>query len=240
MKSVKKLLVVALSVALCLCLCVVLGACNKETVAPAPTGTGEVATYTVTVKSAGGLPLEKVAVSVYADNSLTDLKGYDETDENGKATIELEKGINYAISLSGCPKGYKVEDSYSFSGTETELSLTSEVIKDGNLADTTLAVGDIMYDFTVTTPDGAKVTLSELLQEKKMVLLNFWYTSCSWCVTEFPYMEEAYQMYKDDVAIVAVDPLGETDDAIKAFPTNYNLNLTFPLAACPSTWAVTV
>ena len=239
MKSVKKLLVVAFSVALCLCLCVVLGACNKETVAPAPAGTGEVATYTVTVKSAGGLPLEKVAVSVYADNSLTDLKGYDETDENGKATIELEKGINYAISLSGCPKGYKVEDSYSFSGTETELSLTSEVIKDGNLADTTLAVGDIMYDFTVTTPDGAKVTLSELLQEKKMVLLNFWYTSCSWCVTEFPYMEEAYQMYKDDVAIVAVDPLGETDDAIKAFPTNYNLNLTFPLAACPSTWANT-
>lgn len=239
MKRMKNVFTAVLAIALSLCLCMVLGACNKETVAPAPTGTGEVATYTVTVKSAGGLPLEKVAVSVYADNSLTDLKGYDETDENGKATIELEKGINYAISLSGCPKGYKVEDSYIFSGTETELTLTSEVIKGENLADTTLAVGDIMYDFTVTTPDGTKVTLSELLQEKKMVLLNFWYTSCSWCVTEFPFMEEAYQLYKDKVGIVAVDPLNETDDAIKAFPAGYNLNLTFPLAACPSTWANT-
>jgi hypothetical protein len=29
------------------------------------------------------MPLEKVAVSIYADDSLSDMKGYDETDENG-------------------------------------------------------------------------------------------------------------------------------------------------------------
>ena len=238
MKNHKKLFAAILAVVVCLCLCVALGACNKEKT-PAATGNGEMATYTVTVKSAGGLPLEKVAVSVYADGSLSDLKGYDETDEKGIATIELEGGIDYAISLSGCPKGYQVEDSYSLNGTKTEIVLTSSVVQGESLGDTTLKLGDIMYDFTVTTPDGEKIVLSELLKEKKMVLLNFWYTSCSWCVTEFPFMEEAYQMYKDDVAIVAVDPLNETDDAIKAFPVNYNLNLTFPLAACPTTWANT-
>ena len=52
-------------------------------------------------------------------------------------------------------------------------------------------------------------------------------------------MEEAYQMYKDDVGIVAVDPLGESDEAIAAFPVNYSLSLSFPLAACPTTWANT-
>ena len=238
MRNYKKMFAAILAVAVCLCLCVALGACNKEQT-PVATGNGQVSTYTVTVKSAGGLPLEKVAVSVYADKSMSDLKGYDETDEKGIATIELEGGVDYAVSLSGCPKGYKVEDSYSFNGTKAEIVLTSSVVQGESLGDTTLKLGDIMYDFTVTTPDGQKIVLSELLKEKKMVLLNFWYTSCSWCVTEFPFMEEAYQMYKDDVAIVAVDPLGETDDAIKAFPANYNLNLTFPLAACPTTWANT-
>ena len=238
MRNMKKLFAAVLVIAVCLCLCVALGACNKEGVSSAG-GTGEMATYTVTVKSAGGLPLEKVAVSAYADSSLSDLKGYDETDEKGVATIQLEKGIDYAIALSGYPKGYAVESSYSFSGEKAEIVLTSSVVQGESLGDTTMKLGDIMYDFTVTTPDGTKVTLSELLKEKKMVLMNFWYTSCSWCVTEFPYMEEAYQMYKDDVAIVAVNPLNEGDDAIKAFPTNYNLNLTFPLAACPSTWANT-
>lgn len=238
MRNLKKLIAAVLVIAVCLCLCVTLGACNKEE-SSSGNGTGEKATYTVAVKSAGGLPLEKVAVSVYADSSMSDLKGYDETDEKGVATIELESGANYAISLSGYPKGYTVEQSYSFSGTKAEIVLTSSVVQGESLGDTTMGLGDIMYDFTVTTPDGEKIVLSELLKEKKMVLLNFWYTSCSWCVTEFPFMEEAYQMYKDDVAIVAVDPLNETDDAIKAFPTNYNLNLTFPLAACPTTWANT-
>lgn len=238
MKNYKKLFAAILAVTVCLCLCVALGACNKQETSVA-TGNGETATYTVTVKSAGGMPLEKVAVSVYSDKSMSDLKGYDETDEKGIATIELEGGINYAVSLSGCPKGYQVEDSYSLSGTSTEIVLTSSVVQGESLGDTTLGLGDIMYDFTVTTPDGTKITLSDLLKDKKMVLLNFWYTSCSWCVTEFPYMEEAYQLYKDDVAIVAVDPLGETDDAIKAFPTNYNLELSFPLAGCPTTWANT-
>jgi len=238
MSRMKKILAMILAVATVLCMCAGLAGCNNKE-GTAETVNGEAGTYTVTVKSAGGLPLKGVAVSVFADDALTDMKGYAETNEDGVATMELDGKNKYAITLSTVPKGYAVEKSYSFNGTKADITLTSSVIKDGNLADTTLGLGDIMYDFTVTTPGGEKVTLSEMLEEKKMVLLNFWYTSCSWCVTEFPFMEEAYQMYKDDVGIVAVDPLGETDDAIAAFPVNYSLNLSFPLAACPTTWANT-
>ena len=225
-----------------LVLAVVLGVCagcgKKKENAPA----GEVVeagTYTVTVKSAGGLPLSGVAVSVFADDTLADMKAYNETNEEGVATMQLEGGDNYAFTLTSVPKGYTTEPFYRFEGTNTEITLTSSVITDGNLADVTLGLGDVMYDFTVTTPDGEKVTLSEMLKEKDMVLVNFWYTTCSWCVTEFPYMEEAYQMYQDKVGIVAVNPLGESDDAIRNFPTNYNLSLSFPLASCPTTWAAT-
>ncbi|MBQ8358540.1 MAG: redoxin domain-containing protein [Oscillospiraceae bacterium] len=238
MSKMKKILSLILVIAVVLSMCAALSACKKENGSD-ETGSGEAGNYTVTVKSAGGMPLEGVAVSVYADDSLSDLKGYDETDENGAASIELDGSSNYAITLSGAPKGYAVEDFYRFEGTKAEIALTSSLITGESLGDTTLKLGDVMYDFTVTTPDGTKVILSEMLKEKKMVLLNFWYTGCSWCVTEFPFMEQAYQQYIDDVGIVAVDPLGETDAAIAAFPTNYNLSLSFPLAACPTTWSNT-
>lgn len=236
MKNVKKLLAcfLALTVVFSLAACG-----GQQGGSTATTPAGEKTAYTVTVKSAGGLALEKIAVSVYADDTLTDLQGYDETDENGQAVIELPQKDGYAISLSGLPKGYTAESSYSFEGNKAQITLTSALIKDENLADTQLKLGDIMYDFTVTDPEGNRINLSEMLSEKKMALINFWYTGCSWCVTEFPYMEEAYQMYQDKVGIVALDPLGETDAAIAAFPSNYDLNLTFPLAACPTTWANT-
>ena len=227
-----------LALAMVLSMSVSLAGCGKDDEPPA-TASGVAGTYTVTVESAGGMPLEGVAVSVYADDTLTDMKGYNETDENGQVSMELDGQDAYAITVTSAPDGYAVEEYYRFDGTSAKIVLTSSVITDGNIADVTLGLGDVMYDFTVTTPDGTKVTLSEMLAEKKMVLLNFWYTSCSWCVTEFPYMEEAYKMYEDKVGIVAVDPLGETDDAIAAFPASYNLELSFPLAACPSSWANT-
>lgn len=234
----KKILTLILVLAMVMTMSAGLAGCKKDPNGSA-TGTGEAGTYTVTVTSAGGLPLEGVAVSVFADDTLADMKGYDETDEKGSVSIELDGQDPYAITLSSVPKGYAVEEIYHFDGTEAEIVLTSSVVTGENLGDVTLGLGDIMYDFTVTTPDGTKVTLSEMLKEKEMVLLNFWYTTCSWCVTEFPYMEEAYKMFEDKVGIVAVDPLGEADEAIAAFPTNYSLSLSFPLAGCPTTWANT-
>ena len=238
MIRMKKLLAIFLVLATMLTMSVSLAGCGKEDETSA-TGSGVAGTYTVTVETAGGMPMQGIAVSVFADDTLADMKAYNETDEKGTVSMELDGQDPYAITLSSVPKGYAVEDVYHFDGTSLKIVLTSSVVTGENMGDVTLGLGDIMYDFTVTTPDGTKVTLSEMLKEKKMVLVNFWYTSCSWCVTEFPFMEEAYQMYKDDVGIVAVDPLGEADEAIAAFPANYGLSLSFPLAACPSSWANT-
>ena len=237
MRTMKKLLALVLVLATVLGVC---AGCKKQGANTGDAGAaGEAGTYAVSVKSEGGLPLEGVAVSVFADDTLADLKGYGETDEEGKVSIELPGGDNYAITLSTVPKGYATEQLYRFDGTTADITLTSSVITEGNLADVTLGLGDVMYDFTVTTPDGTEVKLSEMLKEKKMVLINFWYTTCSWCVTEFPFMEEAYQMYQDQVGIVAVNPMNEGSEAIAAFPASYGLNLTFPLAECPTTWANT-
>ena len=198
-------------------------------------GTG--GNYTVSVKTFGGMPMSGVDVYVYTDSSLSEMKDARKTDDNGLVSFTLPAGKDYAVTLENVPKGYDKKASYSFSGNTANIILKSSLITGEDLSTMSMKLGDVMPDFTVTTPDGEKVTLSKMLEEKDMVLINFWYTTCSWCVTEFPYMEQAYQQYKDKVGIVAVNPLGESDAAIKAFPSNYSLDLSFPLAACPTSWA---
>ena len=68
MSRMKKILAMFLAVATVLCMCAGLAGCNKQSGTDA-TGSGEAGAYTVTVKSAGGLPLKGVAVSVFADDT---------------------------------------------------------------------------------------------------------------------------------------------------------------------------
>ncbi len=192
-------------------------------------GTGEKVNYTVSVKTIGGMTLEGVVVTVYSDNSFEDLEGYATTDANGIATVKLPQLDGYAIKLSGVPEGYLIEDYYTFSGTSAAITLTSKVISNTSLTGVTYRLGSIMRDFTVTTTEGKTVTLSKLLEEKDAVLINFWYTTCSWCVEEFPYMESAYQTYSEDIAIVALDPYTtDSMEDIRVFKNSYGL--TFDMA----------
>lgn len=250
MNNLKKSISLLAVLAVIFSMCGVFAGCDsnaaKNTTAPATTApaateppatqpAGDMADYTVTVKSAGGMGLEGAAVSVFTDEALTNLQGYTQTDKDGNATLQLPQNGQYYIGLSGIPKGYALEPYYTFNGTSANITVSSSLVQ--GETPSSLKLGDVMYDFTVTTPNGTSITLSEMLKEKDMVLLNFWYTGCSWCVTEFPFMEKAYQMYQEDVGIIAMDPMGESNEAIAAFPASYGLELTFPLVSCSSSWA---
>jgi peroxiredoxin len=92
-----------------------------------------------------------------------------------------------------------------------------------------LSLGDKMPELTVTTAEGETLLLSELLQTKKMVVLNFWYADCIWCVREFPVMEAAYQQYREDVEILALNPFDAAGNIV-AFRQEHSLS--FPMAGC--------
>ena len=200
------------------------------------------AEYSVTVKSAGGLALSGVNVYIYTDDTLEDLVNYTTTDAAGVAKITLKKNDKYVAVLSGMPEGYKTEACYPLSGTATEITLTSSVIDNTDHSGKSYQLGDVMRDFSVVDSDGNTQKLSELLKTKKMVLINFWYTTCSWCVKEFPYMDAVYQQYKDDVEIVALNHStlsGDSEEGIKNFKDNFYTDyvgegaeggLSFPMA----------
>ena len=94
--------------------------------------------------------------------------------------------------------------------------------------------GEALPDFTVATIDGGSFTLSEALKEKDMVLINLWATWCPPCEMEFPFMEEAYELYQDKVAVVALSIEPEDTDAKLAEYAEAH-GMTFPVGSASGT-----
>lgn len=87
-------------------------------------------------------------------------------------------------------------------------------------------LGDEMPDFSVTLVDGSTFILSEVLKEKQLVLINLWYSKCTPCRLEFPFMQAAWEKYRDQVSVVAlsVDP-SDTPDVIRDYMKDVRLAL---------------
>ncbi len=182
--------------------------------------------YIVTLKSAGGLPLKGVTLLVYADAGLSDLKGYGLTDDKGQAVIALPAGGAYYLDVTDAPKGYHTEDSYKLTDVNYEIVLTSQVITEAKTEGGIYKLGDVMHEVEFTDTKGNTQKLSEVLKEKDMVLLNFWYDGCTWCDAEFPYMQAVYEQFSDKVEIFALSPIDELP-AIEYYQNQ--MELTFPM-----------
>lgn len=132
---------------------------------------------------------------------------------------------SYDIEVDGLPTGYKFTETTTKPQTIAkegfEAFIQIEPIELGPIMEATpigtvYSLGDVMYDFTVKTSDNTTFTLSEVLKEKDMVLINFWATWCGPCKSEFPAMNAAYEQTKDDVAVLAISTT-DTMSAVKDF-----------------------
>ena len=91
--------------------------------------------------------------------------------------------------------------------------------------------GQLMPDFTVSLTDGTTATLSELLKEKDLVVLNIFASWCGPCEREFPEMEEVYQANSDRMEIVSVSGYADdTMDVISEYKAGHNLSFPMGLA----------
>jgi peroxiredoxin len=100
---------------------------------------------------------------------------------------------------------------------------------------TTTPVGEHLPapDFTLSTPSGASLSLSEL--RGKVVLLNFWATWCVPCRKEMPGIEALYQRYKDrglEVVAISLDKIEAAP--VEAFAKD--VGVTYRVLLDPS-WA---
>ena len=100
-------------------------------------------------------------------------------------------------------------------------------------------LGETIEDFTVTALGGQTVTLSELLKEKDMVLLNLWATWCGPCEAEFPAMEAAYEQYQDKVAVVALSTEPEdTEEILAEYAASHGMTFAVGWLGAPKSRAV--
>lgn len=193
------------------------------------------ADFTVKVKSVGGALFENACIRIYSDESLENLVWAADLDKNGNTSFTGTENTAYYAIIENIPDGYNLKDSYVIENSETEILLESSLLPESDLDKKNFKEGDIFCDFTVTDSTGVAYTLSDLLETKKAVILNFWFLNCDPCKMEFPYLEQAYTDFSSDIEVIAINPIDGNDEKISAFAKDNSL--TFPMAKGDDKWA---
>jgi cytochrome c biogenesis protein CcmG/thiol:disulfide interchange protein DsbE len=92
-------------------------------------------------------------------------------------------------------------------------------------------IGSLAQDFTATTVDGKKVSLSGL--KGHPVWLTFGATWCAACVAEAPDVQAAYEKFKPKGAVVLAIFIREDSATVKDYADR--VGLTYPKVADPDT-----
>ncbi|MBE7086182.1 MAG: TlpA family protein disulfide reductase [Clostridiales bacterium] len=246
MKLFKKAALLCLSLLTCFSATFAIAACkdNDDTGASNPNSSVDSSVenddnasyvYRVSVQNATGFGFPGVTVTLMdGDKEIASKK----TNAAGNANFKNEdiSTLNaYMVALSDLPDGYVVEESANLitspnAGTQVIAKINPTGVIQGTRPENKgyYQLGDVMYDFTVTTSDNSTVTLSEILKEKDMLLLNFWATWCAPCKMEFPAMQNAYAEYIDQVSVLAVST---TDDKNSVAAFKQSSGLTFDMAS---------
>lgn len=85
-------------------------------------------------------------------------------------------------------------------------------------------IGSPALEFSLPGLDGEQVRLSEFIG--RPVVLNFWATWCSPCLTEMPEFERIYRAQQPDLVVLGVN-LQESPEAIQEFTTS--MGITYPI-----------
>ncbi len=213
------------------------GSTNTTDSSSTTTEDANTATYTVNVKALSGYPVKDAVVSVKIDGKYKDIA----TEEDGIATFEADKTKSYMIEVDP-PKGYKVskesEGIIAKANDEVDIVLIPELITDGETP-SSYSENDqfVNYTFegiqshkatstTAASTESKSINVADLFDEgKQLIVLNFWYTTCSWCKVEFPLMFSAYEDFDDNskIQIIGINPgTSDEDDAVKSFLTEAN------------------
>ena len=196
-------------------------------------------------------PISNVYVFLFSEADRdSDMGGFGRTGEDGVARIFAPADKAKYVYVEGLPTGYVYNEYTAMGTTGADVKAHTALIpNEGSLANKPLSLGSIMYDLTLSTfvfdPATGEFTdkeikLSDLFANgKKAIMLNFWYTTCTYCIEEFPYIQSAYEKYGDEIEIIGInaydsDNVKKMKDFVVSFnkPGSYTQEgcaLTFPM-----------
>ena len=143
----------------------------------------------------------------------------------------------------------EVEDNnLEIDNNKDDVEQTNDSIPDIGDKVSELNIGDKAPDFTLENLNGEKLSLEDY--RGKNVLINFWATSCIFCVREMPDFQKFYDEYKDNEFTILAVNLGETKSKITEFmeqngynfpvllDTNGKVGFTYMVSGIPTSYIV--
>ncbi|MEO8174504.1 MAG: TlpA disulfide reductase family protein [Sediminibacterium sp.] len=169
------------------------------------------------------------------------------------ANTEMIYWVTNELGVNICPSGnvgiigsvLQFESSYGFNYTATEVTETRYDAKDFEIpADFELIKNNFIPtlpsnrtswnektfpDFDLTDMAGKRITSNDL--KGKIVVINFWYSSCKPCIMEMPELNELVDKYKSRTDIVFLGFAIDKKELITAFLQKRKFNYTLIPAA---------
>ncbi len=196
-------------------------------------------TYEVNLQTIGGTVIAGATINLY--DSSNALVATAKTNIRGRALFSDLEITSYVakIDVDTLPKGYYVpietqEIELTRDNMKATVKLPSALIDEQMPANHKYKVGSVAYDFRTTAVDEEGnekyVSLSAYLSQYNAVVLNFWYAGCAPCRTEFPYMNEAYNilaLQRDKIAVLAVNSGADTSEEVADFVASTGYDFDF-------------
>jgi len=197
-----------------------------------------------------GKPIPNVSVYLQDEESYEAIAyARGKTDENGVCVLSAEAKYAKFVYVEGFKKGYVYNDFYALGPTGVEIKVATEIIENtnNNFDGKQLALGDVMYDFELSAYvynketgkiETKQIKLSDLFANgKKAVMLNFWYTTCTYCIEEFPFIQSGYEQYGDEIEIIGINAYAaDNDKDIMEFMQNFAKPGVYVEDGCPLTF----
>ena len=108
---------------------------------------------------------------------------------------------------------------YAYYGDKEKEPPVNNSSNSSVITDTIATVGQKVKDFEIESINNKEsYTVENGLG--KFTILNFWYVNCPGCIEELPYFEEFYREYKNEVNVVAINPV-DSKEMAQAFISEY-------------------
>lgn len=168
-------------------------------------------------------PLEVVAVNAESAQTVSEVVVADGTAE-AEETVEKHEKKRKPVNLA---KRNKILETvaWSLAGILLVFALVyyNFLVPENKVEG--IGVGKEASNFTLQVYDGdglnSEYTLADSLEEGKVVILNFWATTCNPCIHELPYFNRLKQKYGDEVEVIAIHSISVIkQDPVQDFINN--------------------